>query len=89
MLNEDEENAVNEKHQDSVQEETTVVSATMKVRVENYHQSRLLPVNRKKMVKNFRERKIPEAGVRMRNCLESGADSVKSLFPSTTRLRAA
>ena len=74
-MNEDEENAVHEKHQDSVQKETTVVSATMKVTMENEHQSRFLPANNKKTVNNFRERKIPGVGVIMGNCLESGAET--------------
>ena len=63
MVKEDEENATNGEQQDRVQKETAVVSSTMEVRVENQHQSRLLPLNRTKMVKNLRERRISEVGV--------------------------
>ena len=42
-----EQNANNGKHQNSFEEHTTVVSATMRLREENYHQSRFLLVNRK------------------------------------------
>ena len=54
MVKEDEGNATNGDQQDSVQKETAVVTAT--------HQSRLLTLNRTKMVKSLRERRISEVG---------------------------
>ena len=54
VLNEDEENATDGEQRDSVQEETTVVSATMGIKVENQYQCRLHPRSREKIVNNFR-----------------------------------
>ena len=50
MFHEDQENAFNGKQQDSVQEETIPVSATMGMKVENQHPSMLLLLSREKMV---------------------------------------
>ena len=65
MFNEEEDNAINGKQKDSVQEETIVVSATMGIKVENRHQHPHLLQSReqKKMAKNLREERVPEVGV--------------------------
>ena len=68
-----EENADNGKHQDSVKREIEVASVTMKVRMGNEHQSRLLLLKCKEMVNNFREEE--SAGVLFGNCLENRAET--------------
>ena len=45
VLEEDKEYAINGKHKDSIREETSVVSCTMKISVQNRHQRRLHPLN--------------------------------------------
>ena len=62
-----------ESSRDSVQKETAAASATILVRVENQHQSRFLTLNRKKMAKSLRERRISEVGVLLGNHLGNRA----------------
>ena len=50
MFHEDQENALNGKQQDRVQEETIPVSATMGMKVEIQHPSMFLLLSREKMV---------------------------------------
>ena len=52
VLKEDQENAVNGKQKDSVREETSVVSGTMRISVQNRHQKPIHPLNhrQKRMV---------------------------------------
>ena len=45
VLKEDKENAINGKQEDSVREETIVVSGTIKIGVQNRHQKPLHPLN--------------------------------------------
>ena len=45
MLKEDKENAINGKQKDSVREETSVVSGTIKISVQNQHPKPLHPLN--------------------------------------------
>ena len=45
VLNEDKENAINGKQKDSVREETSLVSGTMKISVQNRHPKPLHPLN--------------------------------------------
>ena len=65
MLKEDQENAINGKQQDSVQEEALVVAATRGINGETGHQSPplLQSRNQKKMVKNLLEERVSDVGV--------------------------
>ena len=68
VLKEDKENAINGKQKDSVRAETSVVSGTMKISVQNQYQKKTLhPLNhrQKRMVEVYREERVSEAGVHL------------------------
>ena len=64
VLNEEQENAINGKQNDSVREEIVAVSGTMKISVQNRHQNLLLLLNHR-MVEANREERVSEAGVHL------------------------
>ena len=61
VLKEDKENAINGKQKDSVREETSVVSGTMKISVQNRRQKPLHPLNQHKEVEVHRRERTSEA----------------------------
>ena len=74
MLKEDKENATNGKQKDSVREETSVVSGTMKISVQSRHQKPLHPLNHQhKEVEVHREKGTSEAGVHLGSSIDSRA----------------
>ena len=63
VLKEDKENAIIGEQKDSVREETSVVSGTMKISVQNLHQKTLHPLNHQhKEVEVHRGKRTSEAG---------------------------
>ena len=74
MLKEDEENAINGRQKDSVREETSVVSGTMKISVQNRHQKPLHPLNHQHKEEEVRRgKRTSKAGVHMGRSLDSRA----------------
>ena len=74
VLKEDKDNAINGKQKDSVREETSVVSSTMKISVQNRHQKQLQPLNHQhKEVEVHRGKRTSEAGVHLGSSLDSRA----------------
>ena len=74
VLREDKENAVNGKQKDSVREETSVVSGTMKITVRNRHQKPLHPLNLQHKEVEVRRGKITsKAGVHLESSLDCHA----------------
>ena len=69
VLKEDKENAISEKQKDSVREETSVVSGTMKISVQNRHQKS----HQHKKVEVRRGKRTSEAGVHLGISLDSRA----------------
>ena len=76
VLKEDWENAINGKQKDNVREEIIAVSGSMKIRVQNRHQSplRLLNHRQKRMVEVHREERVSEAGVHLGSLLDNRAE---------------
>ena len=67
MLKEDKEFAISGKQKGSVREETSAVSGTMKITVQNRHQEKLHLLNHQhKEVEVRREKRASESGVHLR-----------------------
>ena len=63
---EDKENAINGKQKDSAREETSVVSGTMKISVQNRHQEPLHPLShQRREVEVRRGKRTSDAGVHL------------------------
>ena len=74
VLKEDKENAVSEKQKDSVREETSAVSGTMKKSVQNRHRKPLHPLNhQQKQVEVHQGKRTSVAGDRLGSALDSRA----------------
>ena len=72
VLREAKENAINGKQKDSVREETSVVSDTMKISVQNRRQTLLHPLNHQHQeVETRREKGSSEVGVHLGSSLDS------------------
>ena len=75
VLKEDQENAINGKQKDSVREETSVVSCTMRISVQSRHQKPVHPVNHQhKEVEVRRGKRTSEAGVHLGSLLDRRAE---------------
>ena len=74
VLKEDKENAINGEQKDSVRQETSVVSGTMKISVQNRHQKQLQHLNHQhKEVEVRRGDGTSEAGVHLGSSFDSRA----------------
>ena len=74
VLKEDKENAINGKQKGSVREDTSAVSGTMKISVQNRHQKPLHPLNHQhKEVEVRWGKRTSEAGVHLGSSLDSRA----------------
>ena len=85
VLKEDKENAINGKQKDSVRVETSVVSSTMKISVQNRHQTPLDPLNHQhKEVEVRRDKRTSEARVDLGRSLDSRAQITERFLHQVT-----
>ena len=81
VLKEDNANAITGKLKDSVREETSVVSGTVKISVQNRHQKPLHPLNHKiEEVEVRRGKRTSGAGVRLGSSLGSRAKTAEMVL---------
>ena len=81
VLEEDRENVINGQQKDSVREETSVVSGTMRISVQIRHQKPLHPLNHQhKEVEVRRGKRTSTAGVRLGSSLGSRAKTAEKVF---------